>query len=681
MQWADLVSNIKTWLQNAGGVATLALVLWGIAYLSQRQVGQRPEGEGRSSLYWIVLVGTVAALFFDVLFFGSVFIQGTGAEQKIRADLKQVEVPVYTELQQLFLALAGACALATVSMPVLIAIFSRLAGRRIWAMARLSLKEAVRSRVVLVFGAMAIIFLFADWFVPFKPEDQVRNYVRVVYWSMAPLFILTAGLLGAFSIPNDVKSQAIHTIVTKPVEKFEIVLGRFLGYGVLLSVGMFVLTSVSLLYVLRGVHPEAAKESLKARVPIFSSDLWFWGTEKAGEKTRKGSSVGREWEYRSYIAGAHATQPNAPKQYAVWSFQELPGDYDPQTRPVRFEFTFDIFRLIKGEEAKGIYCTFTFADGRLSVPEIEERLRLHDQKANDLLLLVNQAVDARKAKAGADGKDIEGFRKQELKRAEEQLISEFGLYVAAGLEVTDYHTQSPGGDDEEARERIASRLAFLFKELEKRDAAKPRQPGEDGKTPPALSIFVNVDRTSPTQMLGVAKRDLYVLASERPFWINFLKGVVGMWFTTLLVLGVAVACSTYLSGVISWIATMFLFGAGLVSPYVQEIAEGRNVGGGPVESIQRIFERQPLGVPLEDTPTTSVLRAADDVYRWWLRQFLTIIPDVGRFDLHDYVANGFDISWIQVLLLDNLVPLLGYLLPLAVLAFYLMKYREIANPT
>jgi hypothetical protein len=44
-----------------------------------------------------------------------------------------------------------------------------------------------------------------------------------------------------------------------------------------------------------------------------------------------------------------------------------------------------------------------------------------------------------------------------------------------------------------------------------------------------------------------------------------------------------------------------------------------------------------------------------------------------------YVANGFDIP-LYVLLVDNGLVLLGYLAPWAVLAYYLMKYREIANP-
>ena len=52
---------------------------------------------------------------------------------------------------------------------------------------------------------------------------------------------------------------------------FKIVLGRFLGYGILLTVGLAVIAGLSLIYVLRGVNPDAAYESQKARVPIYGA--------------------------------------------------------------------------------------------------------------------------------------------------------------------------------------------------------------------------------------------------------------------------------------------------------------------------------------------------------------------------------------------------------------------------
>ena len=139
------------------------------------------------------------------------------------------------------------------------------------------------------FVQLLLVFLFAGWFLPSKAEDQVRTYVWAIYFAIWILFLMVAGLLGALSIPADIKSQSIHTIVTKPVEKFEIVLGRFLGYALLLTAGIVAVALLSLIYLARGVSDQAREESYKARVPIFGQ-LRFFGTRDPF----RGESVGRE---------------------------------------------------------------------------------------------------------------------------------------------------------------------------------------------------------------------------------------------------------------------------------------------------------------------------------------------------------------------------------------------------
>ncbi|MFO0865178.1 MAG: hypothetical protein U0744_11095 [Gemmataceae bacterium] len=168
----------------------------------------------------------------------------------------------------LLLIVAGGLSLVLVLIPPLHAVLFKIRWGRVWAMARLSQKEAIRNRVFLVFMAFALIFLFADWFVGGKPADQVRNYVRVLYWSISPIFLLTAALLGAFSIPNDIKNMSIHTIVTKPIEKFEVVLGRFLGYAVVLTLSLIVVSGLSLIYVARGVSEDAHAPSASPRAGV-----------------------------------------------------------------------------------------------------------------------------------------------------------------------------------------------------------------------------------------------------------------------------------------------------------------------------------------------------------------------------------------------------------------------------
>ena len=123
-------------------------------------------------------------------------------------------------------------------------------------------------------------------------------------------------MLGSFSIPTDVKNYAIHTVVTKPVEKFEIVLGRFLGHGILLTAGLFVVSCLSLGYVIRGVNEEAKQESYKARDVVYGQ-MQFAGTKNA----QTADKVGREWGYRWYITAPPKNKPNAFRQYAALGFR------------------------------------------------------------------------------------------------------------------------------------------------------------------------------------------------------------------------------------------------------------------------------------------------------------------------------------------------------------------------
>src|SRR5207302_394268 len=98
-------------------------------------------------------------------------------------------------------------------------------------------------------------------------------------------------------------------------------------------------------------------------------------------------------------------------------------------------------------------------------------------------------------------------------------------------------------------------------------AARAEEQAQRAASKPYLKVLVSIDRSSHNQLLGVARRDLYLLAAELPFWQNFVKGAIGLWFSVLLLLGLAVACSTYLSGIISWFCAMFLFIGGFFLDY------------------------------------------------------------------------------------------------------------------
>ena len=106
--------------------------------------------------------------------------------------------------------------------------------RRILAIARLTVKEAIRRRVIVGFVIFVLIFLFAGWFLDVKSDDPAHLYLSFVLTTTTYLVIVLGLFLATASIPADIKSKTIYTIVTKPVRAGELVLGtdfRFRGRG------------------------------------------------------------------------------------------------------------------------------------------------------------------------------------------------------------------------------------------------------------------------------------------------------------------------------------------------------------------------------------------------------------------------------------------------------------------
>jgi hypothetical protein len=400
---------------------------------------------------------------------------------------------------------------------------------------------------------------------------------------------------------------------------------------------LLVLSVASLGYVLRGISPEAKFESLKARIPLYGA-LEFEGTK---EKNR-GENVGREWDYRSYISGPN---PPLPTQYAVWKFDDIPSELAERDK-VRCEYTFDIYRTTKGVDNRGVLCSF-----------ILETWQFEPQFAS-------QYQDEMAAEAKKTNPDPDIANK---------LAEKYGYCEILLRNVVDFHTltlEVPGG---------------LFKNALSDPSGRRKQLKAQGQSPPLVTLKVRCE--DRTQYVGVAKRDLYFRVDDPnsewdTLWFswNFLKGSFGLWLRLCLLIGLCVALSTYLSGVISALLAGILYLGGVFQDYIRSLASPTpNDGGGPMESFIRLLKRDNnMVTPLEDT-TQSVVMVWDEPFRWFLRRVLNILPDVSRFDFSDFVSEGFNISGTDMLV--SLLLLAGFLLPLAILAYYLIRWREVASAT
>lgn len=609
----DLPAKFQSWVQDVGGFAAVGLAIWLIARFLQRSsvpTSREPRPFWFRILFSIGCVG--AGVFYLILGL---------AVQTSQADL------LNSPLQRFLATAGGGCAIVAAGLPFVVDLV-RLSWRRIWALAVLSFREAMNRKVFLIFFVLVFICMFLDWFVPNKPESQLRSYVQILYFVTAALLLVTAAVLASFSIPADVRHQTIHTLVTKPVERFEIVLGRFLGYTLLFSLTLAAMVLGGLIYVrLVGIHPDALEKNYRARVPVYG-ELQLYGAK--GQFQDKEGLVGREWEYRRYIAGGE----NSP-QRAIWLFRQLPTRLNDR-RVVPCEYSFDVFRTRRGPENKGVFCTFVF--------------RTRNQ--GDYDEFQREQENLRRRSPSADEVEIDN-----------QLARKYGFFEVRSREIFDFDSF-----------RINVPVG-LFENAAAGPPASERSGRAEEAKAPLFAVVLKCE--SPSQFVGVAKRDLYLVDAEGSFGLNFFKGAAGLWCRLCLVIGLAVACSTYLSGVVSLLCTGFLCVLGLFTGFVISVAAGTNEGGGPAESFYRIVNRQNPTMPLDQTPSARVAAWSDQGFRWFLRRFLNVVPDMDFYDLKNYVAEGFDISSVEIGL--RVLMLFGYLLPWAVLAYYLMKSREIAS--
>jgi hypothetical protein len=479
------------------------------------------------------------------------------------------------------------------------------------------------------------------------------------------LVLVPAVLLASFGIPNDIKNLNIYTVVTKPIERFEMVLGRFVGYVSLMTLILIGLTGVSLVLISNSPLSERAREeTYKARVPV-RGDLEFKGligTLRANQEEFEGTNVGREFDYRRYIAGS----PQA-LQRAIWQFRDLPsGLTNPEGDRIPVEFTFDIYKLVKGEQNKGIGVHLRFAT--------------HNAAQQQPMQKTNEGewhwVDPAKEKAYLDAVralDQQGIKMESVRPGSpgwaeiNKLAEEHGCFERRGVQVFDYQI---GGV-----EIPAGLIRNAMKGDPGMTTVRDKLTGVEKEVPaPRLSIFVKCE--TPAQQLGMAQPDLYLLEYERPFALNYIKGMIGLWCWLCIIVGLAVTWSTYLSGVLTLLTVLLIFMAGFMTEFLHELATGRAVGGGPFQSMSQIIQAQQPTTPIRDNPQAKAVTTLDIGAQWVYRQILKVFPDLSDSDYGDFVSEGYNVNsqWVVVTLLTTF----GYLLPWAILAYWMMKLREIA---
>jgi ABC-type transport system involved in multi-copper enzyme maturation permease subunit len=108
---------------------------------------------------------------------------------------------------------------------------------RIWAVALNTFREAVRIRVIYGIVVLLVAANLMSLVLGSMAATDSARVTRDVSLAGISLFgSLTAIFLGVFLLYGEVQRRTIHSIVSKPIERWEFVIGKYVGMALVLSV-------------------------------------------------------------------------------------------------------------------------------------------------------------------------------------------------------------------------------------------------------------------------------------------------------------------------------------------------------------------------------------------------------------------------------------------------------------
>ncbi|MGH7199565.1 MAG: ABC transporter permease [Planctomycetaceae bacterium] len=622
----EFLPAFLSWLLIFGvGMGIVALVAVIIGLLSGGRNGARAVFGGVTSGVLPLIAGIVLGLAGLVL--GAIYGYMLGGNLVVQAEEAASEAVVMAGgvlggvLGALFCGLAGLFAGG------MMADTARLSPRRTWALAVLTIREAFRRKVLLVFIVFAILFMFAGWFITdvnARPELQVKVSVVTVLLVITALVLVVMLLVSCWGLPADIQARSLHTVVTKPVRRNEIVVGRLLGYVAVGSIILGIMGAIGYVWINRQVSEEA-QERLVARVPIYGQLAYLdrqgnpsyrrnqdgsFVLDAEGRKIPFGIHVGDPWEYRGYIEGQSRSR-------AIWSFDDI--SQEDLGDSFRLESRFEAFRTHKGMDDKGNI-------NRL----LAEYLLVNEDEGLELPL-------------GA-------FHVQEY--------GENVLFLVRDEEASEDAEQPIRGSAD-------SGIVYL------RPDVYDKIIGEgDGLT-------VHVRCLNAGQYIGMARPDLFIRTPDNPFISGFAKAVFGIWLMMVLVVAIGTSVSCFVKGPVATLLTLVVLIIGaMFHGFMDQLVAGELEGSGTIEAGYRIYDHKNPQVGLEETTGTQIMQGADEAINNYLLIWSKIIPDFRVFMMDDWVANGFDVPW-NAALWPSIMITLAYLLPCLMIGYYSLKLREL----
>jgi len=540
--------------------------------------------------------------------------------------------------------------------------------RRIWAIARLAVKESFRRRVIVALVVFFLILLFAGWFLKTDYRQPAKLMFSFVLTATTYLILMIALLLSTFSLPNDFKTKTIYTVVTKPVRAGDIVLGRIVGFTIVGTILLAIMSCFGYLFVVRTLYHTHEVDISRLEDIVDGDDNVVGkigrttlndyhrheveleasgngGALSTNEHTHKVTNLGTAEEPKYVVSGPQGYLRARVPQYGRLRFLDRRGAPAPRGISVGNEWTYRSF--IEGGSAAAAIWTL---DG------ISENNLGKDDEGNAVLPLelivrvfrtykgnVEQGIQGSIRLRNPDNPDVKST--EVIFTAKDASIKPFNIPVKL------YNGQQE---------------IDLLKDLV----------SKDGK------LEVVVQCLNGAQYFGFAQPDLYLRLPDASPLVNYIKAQFGIWMQMVLVISIGVTASTLLNGPVAVMFTVSFILLGFFREFFVKIASGEQVGGGPVESLVRLVTQMNMVTKFQDSSGghrfgVELMKWIDSGLEQAMLSLAQVLPNFRSFSMVDYVAYGFSIPTNQIA--QNLVVTAAYVLGLFVIGYFCLRTREVAK--
>lgn len=654
----------------------------------------------------------------------------------------------------------------------------RFSPRRVWAISSVSFAESIRRRVLWITPlAILGVIIVSQLQHPIDEQDAIRQTIKFCLFATGLVVTIVIIILACTSLPKEIDTRVIYTVVTKPTTRLEIVLGKIIGFArvsaaILIIMGLFTWGYLHLRawnmerYIAQqlaigDVGPsrrpalehyrksgllqareldDAASYEVFARLPMPNDPIrWMYSEQNFVVPFRLGLGdiAPADWKPGDplpplmILARIHTQEAPLTEEQQQQFGGDLLHDLGTDTGGPRLSTTQSTitakrpaprvtvqildrngYTMIRPDQLNATSVTLTPSQPiQVQIPaEYVMTLINHGQfmvsitggtpgwlygaDANPVIILAPSAQPGQfnqippvpdprnpnrpmppifEGRSGTHGQQLRGGPEDRnpvgIYRFQNVHIPSSGevpFELRVGIERT--------GDELDTSSDDLTRLTIAARNLKTGTIGKPITITPESLRPSYFSLpagdlgdgnFELILRNHTNgHWIGLQSASVFVVTGRQPFIANLSKSLLILWLMTLLVIIIAILCSTFLSWPIAVVLTIVLL---LGRWGVMQLGDTLSSGIGNQIATDFGFS---------DPSQAKVVSSGVEALTKALTTISHVLPDISKFSATEDVERGVVVPTRR--LADASTVAFGFGLPMIVLAFIFLKNKEVA---